>query len=350
MAPVPWHPDVSDYCPVRSAFYVIEAIMLVTLGFLIATLLALAAVPALARRADRLARKRAEAAFPLSLAEIAANRDHLRAELAMRARGLEQQAERGFAAKAAAMQEVGRRDMEIARRESAISERDGRIATLEAARDELRSGLESTRAALASEEAAHAGTSDLLGERVAAIAALEEALTASREENAALSGEVAARGSELAHERAALGRLQSVLAAREQEIGLLRSDEDAMRVAQVESRTRILVLEGGHDDLAARLAAAGADIAAAQAAQAASEKAHQEEADQMREELRRRDEMLETLHAEIMRLQGALGEARAERLAARRGGASEANAELRREIVRLAEGLMALPPEREAAE
>ena len=74
--------------------------MLVTLGFLCATLLALAAVPALARRAERLARKRAEAAFPLSLAEIAADRDHLRAELALRARTLEHQDELGFAAKA----------------------------------------------------------------------------------------------------------------------------------------------------------------------------------------------------------------------------------------------------------
>ena len=60
--------------------------MLFALGFLCAALLALAAVPALARRADRLARKRAEAAFPLSLAEIAADleardaRDRSRAE------------------------------------------------------------------------------------------------------------------------------------------------------------------------------------------------------------------------------------------------------------------------------
>jgi hypothetical protein len=91
----------------------IEAVMLVTLGFLCATLLALAAVPALARRADRLARKRAEAAFPLSLAEIAADRDHLRAELALRI------ARRGAAGRArlrgqgGAMQEIGRRDMTI---------------------------------------------------------------------------------------------------------------------------------------------------------------------------------------------------------------------------------------------
>ncbi len=85
--------------------------MLFALGFLSAALLALAAVPALSRRADRLARKRAEAVFPLSLAEIAADRDHLRAELAVRMRSVEQEAERGFAAKAGAMQDIGRRDI-----------------------------------------------------------------------------------------------------------------------------------------------------------------------------------------------------------------------------------------------
>ncbi len=87
--------------------------MLFALGFLCAALLALAAVPALSRRADRLARKRAEAAFPLSLAEIAADRDHLRAELAVKMRSAEQEAEKGFAARAGAMQEIGRRDMDI---------------------------------------------------------------------------------------------------------------------------------------------------------------------------------------------------------------------------------------------
>ena len=100
--------------------------MLFALGFLCAALLALAAVPALARRADRLARKRAEAAFPLSLAEIAADRDHLRAELALRMRSAEQDAERGFAAKAGAMQELGRRDMTIGRLERELGERDTR--------------------------------------------------------------------------------------------------------------------------------------------------------------------------------------------------------------------------------
>src|SRR5690242_8396170 len=116
--------------------------MLFALGFLCASLLALAAVPALSRRADRLARKRAEAAFPLSLAEIAADRDHLRAELAVRMRAVEQEAKRGFAAKAGAMQEIGQRDMTIGRLERERGEQDQRIGTLEGELASTRGTLE----------------------------------------------------------------------------------------------------------------------------------------------------------------------------------------------------------------
>src|SRR6478736_6745316 len=119
--------------------------MLFALGFLCAALMALAAVPALARRADRLARKRAEAAFPLSLAEIAADRDHLRAELALRMRSVEQDAERGFAAKAEALQELGRRDMTIGRLQRELGERDVRIEELTTTLKTTQGTLDETR-------------------------------------------------------------------------------------------------------------------------------------------------------------------------------------------------------------
>ena len=78
----------------------------------------------------------------------------------------------------------------------------------------------------------------------------------------------------------------------------------------------------------------------------------------MREDLREREQRLETLHAEIVRLEGALSQARADRLRTKRdtgtiGGSAVAvgdNAALRREITRIAERLMSLPPKQEAAE
>ncbi|WP_156639963.1 hypothetical protein [Bosea sp. PAMC 26642] len=231
----------------------IEAAMFIVLGFLSASLMALAAVPALSRRADRLARRRAEAAFPLSLAEIAADRDHLRAELAMRERALELRAESGFAAKAGAMEEIGRRDMTIGRLERDLRERESRIAVLVGDLSETRADLEGTQAALAAEKAGHAETSERLDRRVADLASVEHSLAETRAALTGTSADLDSRSNELAQERATLGRVEAILAEREQDLAKLRSDADALRVVQVENRTQILVLEGKRDELASRL-------------------------------------------------------------------------------------------------
>lgn len=260
----PYIEDRSD--PEVEPQALIEAAMLVALGFLSASLLALAAVPALARRADRLARKRAEAAFPLSLAEIAADRDHLRAELAIRARKLEQQAERGFAAKAEAMREVGRRDMTIGERERELQARDARIAAIEGELDTTRGELDETRHALARESAALAETAATLEKRLADLASLEHSLAETRSSLTGTSADLAARAEELERERATLARIEAQLAERETELAAARSENDQLRVAQVEERTRILVLEGKRDELADRLAASERGLAESRAA------------------------------------------------------------------------------------
>lgn len=67
----------------------IEQIMFFVLGFFAACLLTLFVAHAVWRRAVRLTTKRVQAALPVSLAEIKADRDQLRAEFAMAARKLE---------------------------------------------------------------------------------------------------------------------------------------------------------------------------------------------------------------------------------------------------------------------
>ena len=61
----------------------VETAMIFALGFLAATLIALLIIPAINARADRLARRRAEALFPLSISELTAEKDHLRADFAV---------------------------------------------------------------------------------------------------------------------------------------------------------------------------------------------------------------------------------------------------------------------------
>lgn len=67
----------------------IEPIMYAAIGFLISMLCGLMIVPLVHNRAVRLTTRRMEAATPLSMAEIQADKDQLRAEFAMSARRLE---------------------------------------------------------------------------------------------------------------------------------------------------------------------------------------------------------------------------------------------------------------------
>ncbi len=67
----------------------VEPIMYLAIGFLLSMLCGLAIVPLVHNRAVRLTTRRLEAATPLSMAEIQADKDQLRAEFAMSARRLE---------------------------------------------------------------------------------------------------------------------------------------------------------------------------------------------------------------------------------------------------------------------
>ncbi|MGB7367808.1 MAG: hypothetical protein WA926_02580 [Methylovirgula sp.] len=91
----------------------IEQLMIFALGFLFAGLVALAFAPAFWRRANRLTRRRLEMQVPLSVQEILAERDQLRAEFAVGQRRLELRVAEINRAHAADRGELGRRAVEI---------------------------------------------------------------------------------------------------------------------------------------------------------------------------------------------------------------------------------------------
>ncbi len=119
----------------------VQSILFFTLGFLTAGFLALMIAPAIWRRAVALTRRRIEASVPLSLADIQADKDRLRAEFAMSTRRLEMSI-KAFKDKAAAQViEINRNREELKR---LSLERDGSsrsIAELEAKAGELQSEL-----------------------------------------------------------------------------------------------------------------------------------------------------------------------------------------------------------------
>src|SRR4051794_40724979 len=103
--------------------------MIFALGFFVAGLLALLFLPAVQRRAARLAARRLEMQLPLSMEEIVAERDQLRAEFAVERRRVEQKLE---AAGEAAAEHMG----EIGRHAATINDLTGQLSTT---REELRS-------------------------------------------------------------------------------------------------------------------------------------------------------------------------------------------------------------------
>ena len=164
----------------------VEFLMVFALGWLAASLLALLALPALSRRADRLARRRAEAMFPVSVAEITAERDHVRAQMAVAQRRAELRAEAVAAEKGADLAEIGRLGVLVHTHETTISARD---ATIRA----LTTDLAGTRETLASTQARLTETSEALTTERARLSDTAARLAALAEEHRALTQVAAER-------------------------------------------------------------------------------------------------------------------------------------------------------------
>src|SRR6202158_6200258 len=93
----------------------IEPIMFVGIGFLVAGLLVIGVIPLVHARAVRLTMRRLEALTPLSMAEIQADKDQLRAEFAMSTRRLEMSVEQMKAKTTNQLAEIGQKSDAIGR-------------------------------------------------------------------------------------------------------------------------------------------------------------------------------------------------------------------------------------------
>jgi chromosome segregation ATPase len=120
---------------------VIQTTLFFILGFLCAAFLALMVAPAVWRRAVALTRKRIEASVPLTMDEIQADKDRMRAEFAMATRRLEMSV-KSFKEKAAGqIVEINRNREELKRIAEERDERNRTVTDLEARASELRAEL-----------------------------------------------------------------------------------------------------------------------------------------------------------------------------------------------------------------
>jgi dynactin complex subunit len=110
----------------------IEPIMFAGIGFLVAGLLVIGIIPLVHARAVRLTMRRLEALTPLSMAEIQADKDRLRAEFAMSTRRLEMSVEQMKAKTTSQLVEIGKKSEEVARLKLELAEKSAALFALEA--------------------------------------------------------------------------------------------------------------------------------------------------------------------------------------------------------------------------
>src|SRR5260370_41434360 len=104
-------------------YLMIEPIMYIGIGFLVAGLLVIGAIPMVHARAVRLTQRRLEAMTPMSMAEIHADKDQLRAEFAMSTRRLEMSVDQMKAKTASQLAEIGKKSEAVGRLKLELGEK-----------------------------------------------------------------------------------------------------------------------------------------------------------------------------------------------------------------------------------
>jgi chromosome segregation ATPase len=143
----------------------IEPIMYFSIGFLVAMLCALMVVPLVHNRAVRLTTRRLEAATPLSMAEIQADKDQLRAEFAMSARRLEMSVEQLKNRTTSQLAELGKKTDAINRMKIELGEKNATIFALEAREKAMKDQLRATEEEFATKTESLRGAEFALAEK-----------------------------------------------------------------------------------------------------------------------------------------------------------------------------------------
>ena len=217
----------------------VEPIMYLAIGFLVSMLFGLMIVPLVHNRAVRLTTRRLEAATPLSMAEIQADKDQLRAEFAMSARRLEMSVDQLKNKTTSQLAELGKKSDAINRMKLELGEKNATIFSLEAREKAVKEQLRAT------EEEFSAKTESL---RQA-----EQALTDKRSELSKINAELSDR-SMIADTR------QVELVAVHAQIDALKGRVDDAEKEYIATQARLEAQRGESDNATRNLADARAQV------------------------------------------------------------------------------------------
>ena len=171
--------------------------MYFVLGALAAGLLALTITPAIWRRANRLSLARLESAMPMSLVEIQAEKDQLRAEFAINTRKLEVTLSRLGEREAAHVIDMNRKRDEIARLTAEQAGRSEMVRQLEGRVTRLGEEVRATEEKLNDAHAELVERNQRIADRGATIASLEAELVAAMQLGEEQKLELVARDTQL---------------------------------------------------------------------------------------------------------------------------------------------------------
>ena len=264
----------------------VQSALLFALGFLVATLLGLLLAPVVWRRAQWIMRHRLEAVVPMTLDEVRADRDALRAEHAMAMRRLEVENQEIRAIDAEHLLEISRGQEALKARAAAIAARDGRIAELDETVRRLSQQIRAREKEIASLEVSHRVASREVAMRRERIATLSAAL-AEAESRADASAQML-----IARDTTDAERSDELIAAR-REAGTMRQREATLRGALTDAQAELAEAGRERDRLEAELAA------------------ERDRADALSRDLAETDGMVRSeladLAAKVVRFHGSLG-------------------------------------------
>jgi chromosome segregation ATPase len=225
----------------------IEPIMYFGIGFLVAALIGLVIIPLVHGRAVRLTMRRLEAATPLSMAEIQADKDQLRAEFAMSTRRLEMSVEQLKTKTSSQLAELGKKGDAVNRLKMELGEKTAAIFALEARDKALRDQLRATEEEVAAKTSIMHDAERTLSDRQAELAKLADAL----DERSTLAD---AQKIEIVALKTQVGALKERLTDAGNELKAVEDRRDAERV-ELKAATQELAEERGRvENLGRRVA------------------------------------------------------------------------------------------------
>ena len=217
----------------------IESVMYFGIGFLVAAMLGLLFLPLVHNRAVRLTMKRLEASTPLSIAEIRADKDQLRAEFAMTTRRLEMSVDKLKAKTTSQLAELGKKTDAINQLKKELGEKTSTIFALETRdktlRDQLRATEEEFQIKSGALREAERQLADKEGELTKLLGELgERSLLADSQR-----GEIAALHAQVEVHKVSVADYESAVSETQNRLARERSDAEAAAGELAEARGRL---------------------------------------------------------------------------------------------------------------